>query len=1402
MSSLLFAEIAATCNALGYSDGARYFTDPQCEEAVKDLIRYLRRDDENHEIRRHLGEAKILQTDLLPILKEHCEETELFDHVLRLLVNLTYPALVLYNAELPEDKTSRFYYLQIISHLQSYKEAFVDEVVWAVLCRKLGNLLNIEWQDRSEDEGKVIERILTLVRNVLQVPADREAEKRPDNDATIHDQVLWALYQSGMVGLLHYVISSKHEDRFHMHVLEIISQMLRDQNPAYLATAEAQRSIVEKTRDEAELLAVRQREAQERHQKNEKYTGLKESCRERPRIRNYWGSRFAGTYVVKDVKSISNNDMIYHKPLATLTALDLNHDKKKLKTPKNKRPPVDTIVERRSTLSVRLFLKEFCIEFLNGAYNTLMYSVKEMIHHGKNQVNDESYYLWAMKFFMEFNRHYKAEMKLISETMSLSTFHFIQTQIENYHERMLVEKKKIFAWSRRMHLALRAYQELLMTLTTMDTSTDPDVKESARIIKSNIFYVVEYRELILFLMVNFHQSKFSRAFLKDLIETVHIFLKLLEHFCTRGRGIVVQEKQKGRHNKAKKKNSQKNQPASTPLSPEELWEGLTLEVSTVIENQTNMPENVVPFDSASEVPIDEQKVDAVKRIQAALRDRQFELAVGLLRASREVWPENDSFGAPNPAPEEEILALKDIFLADLGQPMQMPENPNANEEENEEEEEGEEEEDEREHDREMSTNVSERTFQFCNPRVVQACGLLLREFEHNSVRTNHCALKLMHRIAWDCKLPAMIFQASIFRTFQRILDSELKKFAIFVVRKFVEVAKENPKVYMELLFWKNSKDAFEVECGYGILILANKSGERRKKMNLGACMKNMIDWILRNLISDSRSRRGVIKKLKELGYVVATKPTSRKSVTTKPPVQWSTEEEEQLTSLYSQFKDAYDPMSCILDRLTVRRPKSRVVEKLLAMGLVQDKKELRKKRGKKNQNAGGAGHSEESGQESDVDDVDSRGSDSEEDSITTAPNAIRHQNLGQKKSKTRQQKQSKSMFSQNEAARLVGQVRTAGMSEALEWLVESLEDIAEDAEDCAEESTPLLPLTEACIVAMDSPLFQQLLQSLGINAPADEQETYWRVPGHLTAAQLRDRKNILLDSTTEEFFNSEDFDQQVADKCRRILSQNERDLEIEMESQNSDNNTLETSSLSSVLSLIQTPKSTPNLHSVSVNDLVNENAPSVSEINESMVASTSRSVKATKNEKLKFLVDSSESEEESLNQNVHNNKENGTIAESKNINVKAAKKGKLKALVESSNSEDDSSESEEESLNQNVHNSKENMTIAESKNRNVKAAEKGRLKALVDSSDSEDESCNQNAHNNKEDTTTNTKSAKKGKLRILVDSSESEDESLQQTALADNETTEMKSKRLLDSDSESECPKAKKHCKVLSDDED
>lgn len=129
-------ELLATCSALGYLEGDTYHKEPDClggylseetgkkkknllelssvnfsshvckkhlglggassgdacsvcsvpEESVKDLIRYLRHEDETRDVRQQLGAAQILQSDLLPLLTQHRQDKALFDAVIRWLL--------------------------------------------------------------------------------------------------------------------------------------------------------------------------------------------------------------------------------------------------------------------------------------------------------------------------------------------------------------------------------------------------------------------------------------------------------------------------------------------------------------------------------------------------------------------------------------------------------------------------------------------------------------------------------------------------------------------------------------------------------------------------------------------------------------------------------------------------------------------------------------------------------------------------------------------------------------------------------------------------------------------------------------------------------------------------------------------------------------------------------------------------------------------------------------------------------------------------------------------------------------------------------------------------------------------------------------------------------------------
>ena len=109
--------------------------------------------------------------------------------------------------------------------------------------------------------------------------------------------------------------------------------------------------------------------------------------------------------MLKGTKSLSdNNDMIYHRPLANAKDHSFDSGKRFKKKPKNRKPIHGMTIEyvcdvccfttseiigidgltvasgdeyvRRSALSIRVCLKEFCIEFIKSCYNPLMRAVK------------------------------------------------------------------------------------------------------------------------------------------------------------------------------------------------------------------------------------------------------------------------------------------------------------------------------------------------------------------------------------------------------------------------------------------------------------------------------------------------------------------------------------------------------------------------------------------------------------------------------------------------------------------------------------------------------------------------------------------------------------------------------------------------------------------------------------------------------------------------------------------------------------------------------------------------------------------------------------------------------------------------------------------------------------------
>lgn len=378
----------------------------QIKDCAKDLVRYLRRDDPNEKtVRRELLKTDVISNDLIPllkVLKPGKKDAELFDLTLRLLVNLTQSALNCFELKIPEDKLKYNIFIEIDNYLKKTKEPFTDEQFCQVICDKLKEIVSKSWEDREEEEDMIAERILYLIRNMLQMkPCDEDIANRLETDINAHDMMILSLHKAKLFETLIDLTDSTNYIKYSPHVLEIIVLALRDQSPEELAKVsdkevnlKSKRSVVEKSKDSDELAKLLNKDKQAKKVNNK----LRMNSRH---------SRFMGTYVATNMKSINDdNNLIVHKQARNMGDLLDDQSKIGLKKSKNKLAlESEDCQQHRSVLFIRIILKEFCSRFMKQSYNIFLRNVRDLIQRKKLEDEEVCYYYWLIQFLTEFNRN-------------------------------------------------------------------------------------------------------------------------------------------------------------------------------------------------------------------------------------------------------------------------------------------------------------------------------------------------------------------------------------------------------------------------------------------------------------------------------------------------------------------------------------------------------------------------------------------------------------------------------------------------------------------------------------------------------------------------------------------------------------------------------------------------------------------------------------------------------------------------------------------------------------------------------------------------------------------------------------------------------------------------------------
>lgn len=526
-------EITAACNSIGKLDenDGTYMKDRDCKPCLKEVLRFLNTDTSKHLARTTLGAMNIVKSDLIPLMVQYCDfndgDPDLFTTILRLCTNLTSSIFLLFeNQEIPTDQESQPLVTKLLNSLYAYKEAFAQsDKVWS--------LLNTYLRHSQEDEI-MFERLIILIRNILHIPVDSRADMGIHCDFDSHDMCIYQMERCGMLEtFIDIASSSERGAEFCFHIMEIIYLILRNQNPSVIAFAKPPGQVNAKLdkndSDKKRLAESLAKERREQAVSQKKFAP--------PRFKNT-------LFVAKNFKSLGEAPLIVNKPIDSRELIKFDAKKTELRKSKLKKPlnsETSMLISDKNTKCTRVAygLRTFCYRFVEKVYSNYMQQIKHNLIQKRAQDNDESYYLWSIQFFTAFNRLLNLSIDNISETISISTLHFIQILVSTYQEKLKMEKKKFKDISKRLHLAIRAYMEILLLIESVQP--DSPLYDVIKGIQKTVFTNLEYSTLLVELLQNYDEPKHSAHYLRDLIKANHIFINLMEkygpeetkHFITR-----------------------------------------------------------------------------------------------------------------------------------------------------------------------------------------------------------------------------------------------------------------------------------------------------------------------------------------------------------------------------------------------------------------------------------------------------------------------------------------------------------------------------------------------------------------------------------------------------------------------------------------------------------------------------------------------------------------------------------------------------------------------------------------------------------------------------------------------------------------------------------------------------
>ncbi|GIK07881.1 topoisomerase 1-associated factor 1 [Aspergillus viridinutans] len=552
------AHVYSLVTALGGFNGEnadRYVLGDDALACLRDIKRWLKLYDEKNnrmDVARCLGEANLINGDLLPILtlwstsgQRSKQMSRIALACLELLVPLTWPLEV--HSEMTVNHHRHTPYLQQAQVL--YKRGILshgsDSLLRTVIRIGLPSMAVPRSERTTRDEG-ILKLMLYFLRNIAVISPNPRLAAEGEEEETSRSATINAFQNQDAFALLLTMCSNVGDDFSLQDVvlLEILFHIVKGVNVEKLFMNDAERKA-KRTDELGELL---QKESSLR----------REYAKNAPTRHGRFGTMI---WVKRDdakVSTVSGQDVLKDSQ-TTLHKMDQS---KKWNKPQIRRRQTEVTANNDFNTPVNLNstaaknLRMFVEEFLDSGFNPLFTHVRKAIEREADRVTDINtrQFFYTVAWFLEAERVRRAhhrekrhlvdkslkEMEpdsfaLVASVLNQETFVFLNRSMQYSYDNKDVED---------LTAEMRCFTQILLTVQEMAQSPLEEDQEIADNIQNRIFYEETTHDRIIAIIRGYKDQGFG--YLDACTELAHVFLKMLEHYSKENVDMQIRSRRRAK----------------------------------------------------------------------------------------------------------------------------------------------------------------------------------------------------------------------------------------------------------------------------------------------------------------------------------------------------------------------------------------------------------------------------------------------------------------------------------------------------------------------------------------------------------------------------------------------------------------------------------------------------------------------------------------------------------------------------------------------------------------------------------------------------------------------------------------------------------------------------------------